>query len=122
MHLCTGGACEIAFLSEKYVRFHLPWMALTNESALSFLMPGVPFSPLPPVTIHPVTPTGIGLKKKKKPKTQKGHGWNPLVSPHRFSLHYTMQKMTQGEVLSVPLEFSGASGSIWIDTQRQWSG
>lgn len=31
--------------SEKYVHVHLPRMALTNESALSFLMPGVPSLP-----------------------------------------------------------------------------
>jgi hypothetical protein len=46
-----GRACEIAFPSEKYVPFHLPWMAFTNESALSFLMPGVSLFPLPPATI-----------------------------------------------------------------------
>lgn len=34
------------FPSEKYVHFYLPWMALTNESALSFLMPSVPFLPV----------------------------------------------------------------------------
>lgn len=40
-----GRACKIASPWERSVPFHLPWMALTNESALSFLMPVSPFPP-----------------------------------------------------------------------------
>lgn len=43
--ICThpGRAHKIASLWEKSVPPHLPWMALTNESALSFLKPTFPF-------------------------------------------------------------------------------
>lgn len=54
-------------------------MALTNESALSFLMPDVPFSLLPPVTIQPITPTGIWFKKETPQNLE--DGWNLPVSP-----------------------------------------
>lgn len=80
------------FPSEKYVHFHLPWMALTNESALSFLMPGVPFPWLPPVTVQPITPIGIWLKKKNTPKPR-GQLESPSV-PLTGSPPVTQCKMT----------------------------
>lgn len=97
---------------------------MSNESALSFLMPSVAF--LPTASRHnPASKTHryFGLKKKKKKQPEStGDGWNPPGSPHRLLVHYTEANMTVGKVLSVPLVFPGTLGSIWIDTQRQCEG
>ena len=70
-------------------------MALTNESALSFLMPGVPFLPtVSPVTIQPIKATGIWIKKIPESSQD---SQNPPVSLFRFFWSYMMQKKKKKE-------------------------
>lgn len=90
--------CWNCFPLEKYVHFQLPQMAVSNESALSFLMPDVAF--LPSASRHnPANKTHryFGLKKRKT--ARKHRGWlEPTRVPSQTlgALHWA--------VLSAPLE------------------
>lgn len=67
--------CWNCFPLEKYVHFQLPRMAVSNESALSFLMPSVAF--LPTASRHnPANKTHRYFGLKKKTNTARKHrGW-----------------------------------------------